>query len=247
MGRAYNNLSIKKKIFLSLIFFLIPVAVELIITFITQATITGTDDLNLIYASINRSRIGTIICTVAALLLSIQMIRGITQTISNPIQKSIDNVEKISQGDLTVEVAPDEGSDEPARLDNAMIEMVTNIKQIITQIQRTTQKITLEVDSLGKASQEMSQSAGEQASSSEEISASIEEMNASIKQNSDHATENEKITKNSAEYIKICSEAGDQTVKVMTKIADTITVIDEIAFQTNILALNAAVEAARAG
>ena len=72
-------------------------------------------------------------------------------------------------------------------------------------------------------------------------------MTSSIEQNSQNAIKTGGIANSSAKTIEECNEAAQKTVKAITEIAQKISVIDEIAFQTNILALNAAVEAARAG
>jgi methyl-accepting chemotaxis protein len=94
---------------------------------------------------------------------------------------------------------------------------------------------------------QMSASTNEQAASAEEISSAIGEMASSIEQNSQNAAKTESIAGSTAKYIGECSQAAEKTVNTMTEIAEKISVINDIAFQTNILALNAAVEAARAG
>ncbi|OCX17466.1 HAMP domain-containing methyl-accepting chemotaxis protein [Pseudomonas graminis] len=102
-------------------------------------------------------------------------------------------------------------------------------------------------EQVSATAQSMSQATSEQAASVEETSASIEQMSASINQN----TENAKVTDGMAsKAAKEATEGGDsvqQTVVAMKKIAQRISIIDDIAYQTNLLALNAAIEAARAG
>ncbi|OFX80896.1 MAG: hypothetical protein A2X12_02090 [Bacteroidetes bacterium GWE2_29_8] len=93
----------------------------------------------------------------------------------------------------------------------------------------------------------MSQGASEQASSAEEVSSSMEQMAANIQQNTDNAQQTEKIAVNSAEGINKVALAAKDTLNQMKEIAEKVSIIGEIARQTNILALNAAVEAARAG
>ncbi len=93
----------------------------------------------------------------------------------------------------------------------------------------------------------MSHGANEQASSAEEVSSSIEEMNANIRQNADNAQQTEKIALMATEGVRSGKDSTITAVSSMNEIAAKISIIDEIAFQTNILALNAAVEAARAG
>jgi len=100
---------------------------------------------------------------------------------------------------------------------------------------------------MSSSSKQMSQGASEQASSAEEVSSSMEQMVANIQQNTENARQTEKIALNAAEGIDKVNVASDQTLNYMREIADKVSIIGEIARQTNILALNAAVEAARAG
>lgn len=93
----------------------------------------------------------------------------------------------------------------------------------------------------------MSQGASEQASASEQVSSSMEEMTSNILQNTDNAQQTEKIAMLAANNIRMSNTSATTSSSAMKEIADKISIVSEIAFQTNILALNAAVEAARAG
>ncbi|WP_312930879.1 methyl-accepting chemotaxis protein, partial [Agrobacterium cavarae] len=97
------------------------------------------------------------------------------------------------------------------------------------------------------SSEQLSQGATEQASSAEEASASMEEMAANIKQNADNAAQTEKIARQSSKDAEASGEAVGRAVVAMRTIAEKISIVQEIARQTDLLALNAAVEAARAG
>jgi methyl-accepting chemotaxis protein len=100
---------------------------------------------------------------------------------------------------------------------------------------------------LSAGSEQLSQGATEQASSAEEASASMEEMAANIKQNADNAAQTEKIARQSARDAEASGDAVNKAVSAMRTIAEKISIVQEIARQTDLLALNAAVEAARAG
>jgi methyl-accepting chemotaxis protein len=93
----------------------------------------------------------------------------------------------------------------------------------------------------------LSQGATEQAASTEEASSSIEEMAGNIKQNADNSAQTEKIARQSAKDAEVSGAAVSKAVDAMQTIAAKISIVQEIARQTDLLALNAAVEAARAG
>ena len=170
-----------------------------------------------------------------------------TNRIVKSIEKNIDKTNKLASGDLTQRFERLEGDNELVLLNNSMADMKDTLTEIVGSIADSASSITLAATDLNNASQQMSGSANEQASSAEEISAAIEEMASSIEQNSQNASKTEGIATSSAKTIRDCNEAAQKTVGAITEIAEKISVIDDIAFQTNILALNAAVEAARAG
>ena len=173
--------------------------------------------------------------------------KSVTNNIVSSIEKNIAKTNKLASGDLTQRFERQDGGNELAILNNSMVDMKDTLTQIVGSIAESASSITLAATDLNQASQQMSGSANEQASSAEEISAAIEEMASSIEQNSQNASKTEGIATSSARTIKDCNEAAQKTVGAITEIAEKISVIDDIAFQTNILALNAAVEAARAG
>ena len=150
----------------------------------------------------------------------------------------------IASGDLTVELSPRSEKDE---LIIALVNMIKSISDIVTQIQNSSENIADASQQMSSNSQQVSQGASEQASAAEEVSSSMEQMASNIQQNTDNAQQTEKIAAKAAEDILIGSQNVNITVVSMKKIAEKVSIIGDIAFQTNILALNAAVEAARAG
>ena len=150
----------------------------------------------------------------------------------------------IAGGDLTIDIQPRSDKDE---LIKALVEMIKSISEIVSQVQNSGENIADASQQMSSNSQQVSEGASEQASAAEEVSSSMEQMASNIQQNTDNAQQTEKIATKAAEDIMEGTKNVSMTVMVMKKIAEKVSIIGDIAFQTNILALNAAVEAARAG
>ncbi|MEA3496027.1 MAG: methyl-accepting chemotaxis protein [Bacteroidota bacterium] len=155
-------------------------------------------------------------------------------------------IEQLSVGNFSLDIKNDSKDEVGKMLDN-VLKMKNKIGNMINNIQFAIENISSAGIELSSSSQQLSQGATEQASSTEEITSSMEEMTSSIEQNRDNSKEMEKISIRTTEAIKLVSEEAKNSTISMETIANKISIISDIAFQTNILALNAAVEAARAG
>ena len=163
------------------------------------------------------------------------------------LKDGIENARLLSEGHLNINLKYSSNKDEVGTLNNAIYDLSNNLKNIVNSVQQSAREISDTSEQMNFVSLQMNESANEQASSAEEVSSSVEEMASSIQQNSDNARETERIVSETASTIQNYSQTSKNAVNAMNEIAQKISIIDEIAFQTNILALNAAVEAARAG
>ena len=186
--------------------------------------------------------LSVVLMIVICVCLIIFMIKNITK----PVINVVNGIDNLYHGDLTHTV-PIESEDELGTMAKRLNNTTNKLKEVVTNIVYGSESINQSSGEMAHASQMMNQGAGRQAASAEEVSSAIEEMSASISQNSENARQTEIIAQQVLKSIRTGSDSSNKSMSAMKEIAEKISIIDEIAFQTNILALNAAVEAARAG
>lgn len=196
--------------------------------------------------SINFSVFILLIIVFVSLSFSVFIGVYISRIITQPLYKGIDFAQKMAKGDLTAVIDINQ-QDEIGMLANNLQMMGARIRETISYVVSTSDNMAAASLELSSTSQQVSQGASEQASSSEEVSAAIEQMAANIQQNKENAKQTEKFAIKAENDIFNGSNKVIQTVEAMREIATKISIIGDIAFQTNILALNAAIEAARVG
>ena len=187
-----------------------------------------------------------IAAAVLAIAVAVTFVFLLTGIIARPIVEVTSLANRLSQGDLTVDVHV-RGRDEIGQLTEAFRNMVVKLREVVTNVRAVSDNVASGAQELSGGAHQISQGATEQAASIEETSSSMEQMTANIRQNSDNAQQTEKIAHKSAADAKESGQAVTETVSAMKEIASKISIIEEIARQTNLLALNAAIEAARAG
>lgn len=210
----------------------------------------------MLFIGLQVSIINSMVMSISTAVLVLMLILGVVAvgfigyilntTIIKPINKLVTATDEFAKGNLNIQI-DHKSNDEMGTLSKSLSQMAESLRGMV-------EKITGISDSIASASLEMSSSAqllsdgvNLQASSSEEISSSMEEMSSMIESNSDNASQTTKLAKSAEVGVRDGSEATRQTAGYMREISEKISIITDIAFQTNILALNAAVEAARAG
>ena len=189
----------------------------------------------------------------AAIALGTFMAWMVTRSIVTPLRQGMRAAEKIADGDLTQPLATT-ARDETGQLLQALAHMQAKLASIVCDVRRNAEGVATASNEIAQGNNDLSARTEQQASALEQTSASMEQLGSTVRQNADNARQANQLAVNASSVAQQGGEVVAEVVQTMkgisaasSKIADIISVIDGIAFQTNILALNAAVEAARAG
>ena len=185
--------------------------------------------------------------------LATVLIMRMKRSILRPLELALAVARGIKDGDLSQEIDVT-GRDEFALLLGSLKDMQSSLASIVGEVRSATDTINTAAGEIAAGNTDLSQRTEEQASSLEETASSMEELTSTVKQNAENARQANQLAISASDIAVKGGGVVRSVVDTMTgisessrKIADIISVIDGIAFQTNILALNAAVEAARAG
>jgi len=188
-----------------------------------------------------------------ALALAAALGLWITRSLTRPAAEAVAAANRIAAGDLTQDVRSDR-RDEMGLILASMQTMQGSLRQVVGGVRRNSDGIATASAEIAQGNNDLSARTEQQASALEETAASMEELSSTVKQNADNAKQANQLAMSASAVAIKGGEVVGQVVETMKgindssrRIADIISVIDGIAFQTNILALNAAVEAARAG
>ena len=193
------------------------------------------------------------ILALALVIVLVAVWYGIRHILLNPLNSVIAHIREIASGDLTHRLKVS-GRNEITELAQTVEHMQHSLITTVTNVREGSDAIYSGTSEIATGNNDLSSRTEQQASALEETAASMEELTATVKQNADNARQASQLAKSASETAQHGGKVVDGVVKTMhdiagssKKIADITSVIDGIAFQTNILALNAAVEAARAG
>ena len=202
------------------------------------------------YSSSQASVLFLVLLTVVlAALMGVWIVRQITR----PLALAVEAAKEFAGGDLTTALKP-QGSDEPAQLLHALESMRLGLARVVSNVRQGSEGVANASSEIAHGNHDLSARTEQQASALEQTAASMEQLGEAVRQNADNARQANALASNASTVAVRGGAVVGQVVETMKdinessrKIADIISVIDGIAFQTNILALNAAVEAARAG
>ncbi|MFJ7567767.1 methyl-accepting chemotaxis protein [Herminiimonas sp. NPDC097707] len=190
---------------------------------------------------------------IALLLLTACLYAGIRKTVTGPLAQATQLARQLASGDLTSRLET-KRTDEIGLLLRAINSIGQGLANVVWNIRHGTETLATETREIAAGNLDLSSRTEQQASSLEETASAMEEMTSTVKENAANAEQANALAHTAAE---VAIKGGNVVAEVVNtmdsinqsskKIADIISVIDGIAFQTNILALNAAVEAARAG
>nr|WP_183441941.1 methyl-accepting chemotaxis protein [Pseudoduganella violacea] len=194
-----------------------------------------------------------VISALLAIAVAVACAWYITLAITRPINEAVEVAKTVASGDLTSRIEV-QTTEETGQLLGALKDMNESLIRIVGQVRSGTDTIACASSQIATGNLDLSSRTEEQASSLEETASSMEELTSTVRQNADNASQANQLAASASGVAMKGGEVVSRVVQTMesinassNKIVDIISVIDGIAFQTNILALNAAVEAARAG
>ncbi|MGP3590871.1 methyl-accepting chemotaxis citrate transducer [Vagococcus sp. WN89Y] len=195
--------------------------------------------------------LGIIFLLVIAVITLIWL--GLQHLLLKPLHSVMGHIRAIAGGDLTQNI-PAQGRNEMSQLSADLRNMQQSLVKTVSAVRNSSDSIYTGASEITTGNNDLSSRTEQQAASLEETAASMEQLTATVKQNTDNARQASQLAKNASDTAARGGEVVSNVVRTMSEISDSsrqiahiTSVIDGIAFQTNILALNAAVEAARAG
>jgi len=190
---------------------------------------------------------------IAAMVIGLAAAGSLVVSIMDPLKTALVSIDAMAKGDLTHPISVS-GHNEISAMMESLDHMRENLSHVIARIQESTAQVAAASSQIAMANIDLSSRTEEQASALEQTAATMEELTSTVNQNAQTTTSARRMAEHASEAARGVGERVARVVTTMQdihqsseRIRDIVSVIDSIAFQTNILALNAAVEAARAG
>ncbi|ELX12282.1 methyl-accepting chemotaxis sensory transducer [Janthinobacterium sp. HH01] len=194
--------------------------------------------------------IGTL---VVLIVLSMVLATVVARIVAGPLEEAVGVARRVAEGDLTAHIVS-HGKDETGQLMHSLKAMNDSLLRVVGEVRGGTDTIATASAEIASGNLDLSARTEGQASSLEQTASAMEELTSTVKQNADNARQANQLAQSASSTAADGGKVVGEVIATMEsisassrKIVDIISVIDGIAFQTNILALNAAVEAARAG
>jgi len=206
--------------------------------------------------AVRLARTGVLLSIGVGALLLVALTVVVSKTITGQLGMELSDAtalaHTIAQGDLTHDFA--HGVKDPNSLASALDDMLGTLKSIVANVRRGAESVATASAEIAQGNTDLSNRTEQQASALEQTASSMEQLGSQVKHNSDNSRQANTLASRASQVAATGGEVVGEVVETMKeindssrRISDIISVIDGIAFQTNILALNAAVEAARAG
>ncbi|RQO81846.1 methyl-accepting chemotaxis protein [Acidovorax sp. FJL06] len=199
------------------------------------------------------ARATLLVIALLAVALAVAAALWLVRSITVPLTRAVQLAEHVAEGDLSTTIQI-HTTDETGQLLAALQRMQRSLVSTVSMVRQNSENVSTASSEIAQGNNNLSARTEQQASALEETAASMEELNSTVRQNADNARQANQLAMSASTVAVHGGQVVGQVVQTMRgindsskRIADIISVIDGIAFQTNILALNAAVEAARAG
>lgn len=222
-----------------------------IISYAGSLVKAGDDDVESTYRS---SLWMTGIIVVISVFLGCLIAWALTRSVIRPVQEALTGIEASGRGDMTTPFSEEYHTDETGRLLTGLKATIISISRMLSQVRDSALSVSSASSQIAAGNQDLSSRTEEQASALAETASALEQLTATVANTAENAQHVQQLVTEGGSIMKRNNEVMDATTRQMDgihqasqKMSEIITVIESIAFQTNILSLNAAVEAARAG
>jgi methyl-accepting chemotaxis protein len=203
--------------------------------------------------SYNTARGAMLVIALLGVALAVVAATVLIRSITRPLSEAVDAIERVAGGDLSVAIAA-ASKDETGQLLAALSHMQHSLIEVVSKVRHGSESVSAASEEIASGNQDLSNRTEHQASALEHTNAYMGKLSGAVAENAENSRQANQLAQGASSLAVRGGQVVGQVVETMKginessrRISDIISVIDGIAFQTNILALNAAVEAARAG